>query len=154
MQWSLGDKPIESMVRLLESKGVRVFSLPGDVVAADTFSMWHQDRPYVLLNRRKIETQLRFDAARELGHLLLHVPATGRQAQERATNFASAFLMPMEIAKTGALPTGANDPLHVGEAWGLAHLLNSLYSRMRLAAGRAVPQPRPCLPVIGAGRHP
>jgi transcriptional regulator with XRE-family HTH domain len=37
-KWKLDERPIEGMMQLLESKGVRIFSLPADAASAGTFS--------------------------------------------------------------------------------------------------------------------
>lgn len=94
--WSLGDKPIANMVHLLESKGVRVYSLAEDCPTLDAFSFWRADRPFVFLNTLKSGERGRFDAAHELGHLVLHDHGSpsGREAEREADEFASAFLMP------------------------------------------------------------
>jgi Zn-dependent peptidase ImmA (M78 family) len=95
-KWHLDHAPIPNMMELLEGRGVRVFSLPTDAAEADTFSTWHQERPFVFLDARKPSDQQRFDLACELGHLLLHrdAPCSGPKAQQAATAFACAFLMP------------------------------------------------------------
>jgi Zn-dependent peptidase ImmA (M78 family)/transcriptional regulator with XRE-family HTH domain len=98
-QWGLGEQPISSMVRLLESKGVRVFSLCEDTKNVDAFSCWRGDRPFVFLNTFKSAERSRFDAAHELGHLVMHrhgAPQDSRQAEGEADRFASAFLMPAD----------------------------------------------------------
>lgn len=96
-QWALGELPIKNMVHLLESKGVRVFSLSVDATEVDAFSMWRQHTPFVFLNTKKSAEHSRFDAAHELGHLVLHRHGSpqGREAEREANAFASAFLMPM-----------------------------------------------------------
>jgi Zn-dependent peptidase ImmA (M78 family)/DNA-binding XRE family transcriptional regulator len=95
--WDLGQLPIRNMVHLLESHGVRVFSLAEKCRQVDAFSLlWKGTTPYVFLNTLKSAEHSRFDAAHELGHLVLHrhgEPA-GRQAELEADAFASAFLMP------------------------------------------------------------
>jgi Zn-dependent peptidase ImmA (M78 family)/transcriptional regulator with XRE-family HTH domain len=96
--WGLGEAPIPNMVHLLESHGVRVFSLAADCAAVDAFSMrWKEKTPFVFLNLEKSGERGRFDAAHELGHLVLHaahrVPH-GAEAEQEAQQFASAFLMP------------------------------------------------------------
>lgn len=95
-EWSLGEQPITNMVHLLESKGVRVFSLAENSKRVNAFSLWRVDRPYVYLNTMKTAENSRFDAAHELGHLVLHQDGntTGRKAEDEANQFASAFLMP------------------------------------------------------------
>lgn len=94
--WGMGELPIKNMVHLLESKGVRVFSLSIDAAEVDAFSMWRQSTPFVFLNTNKSAEHSRFDAAHELGHLVLHRHGSpqGREAEQAANAFASAFLMP------------------------------------------------------------
>lgn len=97
--WSIGEQPISSMIKLLESKGVRVFSLCEDTKNVDAFSCWRGERPFVFLNTFKSTERSRFDAAHELGHLVLHrhgAPQDSRQAESEADRFASAFLMPID----------------------------------------------------------
>lgn len=94
--WGIGGLPIKNMIALLESKGVRVFSLAIDAKEVDAFSMWKAGRPYVFLNTFKSAEHCRFDAAHELGHLVLHQHAQphGPDLEREANAFASAFLMP------------------------------------------------------------
>ena len=95
--WALGEKPIGSIVRLLEAHGVRVFSLAEDTANVDAFSFWKNDRPFVFLNYFKTAERSIYDAAHELGHLVLHRhagPIPSRPAEREADAFASAFLMP------------------------------------------------------------
>lgn len=96
--WGLGESPIPNMVHLLESHGIRVFSLASDCAAVDAFSFrWRRTRPFVVLNLGKSAERGRFDAAHELGHLVLHsehrIPH-GVVAEREAQQFAAAFLMP------------------------------------------------------------
>lgn len=94
--WGLGEQPIASMIKLLEAKGVRVFSLAENTKNVDAFSSWRDGTPYVFLNSFKSTEHSRFDAAHELGHLVLHKHGgpQGRGAETEANAFASAFLMP------------------------------------------------------------
>lgn len=97
--WGLGEQPISSMIKLLESRGVRVFSLCEDTKNVDAFSCWRGGQPFVFLNTFKSTERSRFDAAHELGHLVLHkhgAPQDSRQAESEADRFASAFLMPTD----------------------------------------------------------
>lgn len=85
------------MVHLLESKGVRVFSLVEDSREVNAFSSWRDGQtPFVFLNTVKSSESSRFDAAHELGHLVLHRhgEAKGKQIEAEANAFASALLMP------------------------------------------------------------
>jgi Zn-dependent peptidase ImmA (M78 family)/DNA-binding XRE family transcriptional regulator len=96
--WGLGEQPIRNMVHLLESKGVRVFSLAENTQAVDAFSLWRGDTPYIYLNTVKTAEHSRLDAAHELGHLVLHKHGgpKGRKAEEQANLFGTSFLMPTE----------------------------------------------------------
>lgn len=95
--WGMGEDAAPNMVHLLESNGVRVFSLAPDCLDADAFSTIKHGTPYIFLNTRKTGERGRFDAAHELGHLVLHcehrIPH-GRDSESEANDFASAFLMP------------------------------------------------------------
>lgn len=95
-QWGLGEKPIPNLVHLLESKGVRVFSLAEECLKVNAFSLWREDTPFIFLNTMKSAECSRFDAAHELGHLVLHGHGDpkGRDLEKDADAFASAFLMP------------------------------------------------------------
>lgn len=95
-EWNLGTLSIGNMIHLLEKNGVRVFSLAENTQDVDAFSFWKGGTPYVFLNTQKSGERSRFDAAHELGHLLLHkhgVPQ-GKDAEAEADRFASALLMP------------------------------------------------------------
>ncbi|GAA5192743.1 ImmA/IrrE family metallo-endopeptidase [Rugosimonospora acidiphila] len=96
-RWGLGNGALGNLVRLLEAHGVRVYSLTAECAAVDAFSfVWHQT-PYVLLNTGKSGERGRFDAAHELGHLVLHSEhrlPQGPDAEQEANRFAAALLMP------------------------------------------------------------
>ncbi len=107
--WLLGEKPISNMIHLLESKGIRVYFIAEDYKNVDAFSIWNDGTPFVLLNTFKSSERSRFDAAHELGHLVLHkhgIPRN-REAEMEANRFASEFLMPRAsmIAKAPKFPT-------------------------------------------------
>lgn len=95
--WTLGEQPISHMIKLMESKGLRVFSLAEDTLRIDGYSCWKGDTPFIFLNTIKSAERSRFDCAHELGHLVLHKhggPKRGRQTETEANLFASSFLMP------------------------------------------------------------
>lgn len=103
--WGLGDRPIGSLLKLYESKGIRILSLSENTPNVDAYSFWHSDRPYMFLNQRKTAERSNFDSAHELAHLVLHFHA-GREsahieeAEKQADQFASAFLMPEADVKS------------------------------------------------------
>jgi len=108
--WKMGFRPIKNMIHLLEFHGVRIFSLADECQKIDAFSLWRNETPFIFVNRAKSGERGRFDAAHELGHLILHrrgVPS-GQQAETEADQFASAFLMPKEsvFPRVPAMPRG------------------------------------------------
>jgi Zn-dependent peptidase ImmA (M78 family)/transcriptional regulator with XRE-family HTH domain len=120
-EWGLGEQPISNMLRLLESRGVRIFSLAEEISAVDAFSFWRSDVPYMVLNTNKSAERMRTDAAHELGHLVLHgrhERSRGRDVEHEAFTFGSAFLMPRADVKA-QLPMGGRLPelLHAKSRW-------------------------------------
>lgn len=119
-EWSLGEKPISNMVQLLESKGVRVFSLAEETAKMNAFAIWRNERPFVFLNTFKSAESSRFDAAHELGHLVLHQDGAcvGREAENEANAFAGSFLMPSSDVRA-VLPKVRflNEVLHQKKRW-------------------------------------
>lgn len=97
-RWSIPPGPISNTVRLLEAHGVVVARLMSHGTRLDAFSRWFGERPLVVLWADKSDkARSRFDAAHELGHLVMHTDAEPLSIeQERQANmFASAFLMPV-----------------------------------------------------------
>lgn len=97
IRWGIGELSVKNMIHLLESKGIRVFSLSEDCKEVDAFSFWKGNTPFIVLNQFKSPERSRFDAAHELAHLVLHRHGEqnkGREAELEADRFASAFLMP------------------------------------------------------------
>lgn len=103
--WGIPTGPIGHVVRLLEAHGVVVLSLPDQVggrdldPGVDAFSTSAPDRPLVLLSPLKNDkARSRFDAAHELGHLLLHHDADpgNKIVESQAQSFAAEFLMPAD----------------------------------------------------------
>lgn len=96
--WGIGSKPIPHLIKLLEAKGVRIFSLAENNKNVDAFSYWRNEVPYIFLNTFKSAERSRFDSAHELGHLVLHIHggASGREAEKEADQFASSFLVPRD----------------------------------------------------------
>lgn len=102
--FGLGLGPISNVVRLLETKGIIVCRLEmiGENVGA--FSFWSGSRPFVFLaSDRGSGARARFDAAHELGHLVLHRWIGPEEIEDKnilkaiereADKFASAFMLP------------------------------------------------------------
>jgi len=134
-RWGMGEAPAPNLVHLLEAHGVRVYSLATDCTDVDAFSTWWKGTPYVFLNMMKSRERGRFDAAHELGHLVMHavegVPH-GPEAEREAQQFASAFLMPAaDVLARGLRHATLDRVLHDKRRWrvaamALTHRLNEL----------------------------
>ena len=100
-RWGIGERPIGNMIHLLESKGVRIFSLVEKCRRVDAFSLWFHRIPFVFLNTIKTGEHSRTDAAHELGHLVMHRHGLqkGRSIEKEAQQFAGAFLIPAGSAR-------------------------------------------------------
>jgi Zn-dependent peptidase ImmA (M78 family)/DNA-binding XRE family transcriptional regulator len=106
--WQMSaDGPISHMVYLLENQGVIVAR---DYLGASTLESLSSvsgvsGRPYVMIGTDKgTAVRWRFDAAHELGHLILHqginpklISNAGdhKRIEDQAHRFAAAFLLPM-----------------------------------------------------------
>jgi Zn-dependent peptidase ImmA (M78 family) len=89
--------PVGNVVQHIERAGVVTARLRVGADKIDAFSVPYRDRPVVILGSDKgLRDRSRFDAAHELGHLLLHRPdqAGTRLAENQAHRFAAAFLLP------------------------------------------------------------
>jgi len=105
----IGPGPIGHMIRTLEAAGVIVLMLPVDASSheVDAFSTDTGRRPLVLLSPSKNDrARSRFDAAHELGHLVMHpdVEPGPKMVEDQAQTFASHFLAPDEELRED-LPT-------------------------------------------------
>ncbi len=123
MYWGMGDKPIGGLISLLESKGIRIFSLCENTNNIDAFSCWRNETPYVYLNTQKTAERSRFDLAHELGHIILHRhgAATGREAEREADEFASYFLIPpKDLAASVGRVRSFNQIVQLKRRWGVS----------------------------------
>jgi Zn-dependent peptidase ImmA (M78 family)/transcriptional regulator with XRE-family HTH domain len=121
--WGLGTKPIPSMIKLLESKGVRVFALSEQHKNVDAYSCWKEGVPFIFLNTFKSAERSRFDAAHELAHLVLHVhgAAAGRDVERDADSFASAFLISRgDLVSNLPRVSSLSQLVNAKERWGVS----------------------------------
>lgn len=136
--WGLGNAPINNMIHLLESNGIRIFSLTEEAREVDAFCTWHNGKPFIFLNTLKSAERSRFDAAHELGHLvrdvysMQHGETPNPEIEKQANAFASAFLMPKESVMANQPPAYTiNYLMKLKHYWGvslvaMAYRFNSL----------------------------
>ncbi len=126
--WRLGEKPIKNVVHLLETNGVRVFSLAESNKEIDAFSLWRDEIPYVFLNRYKSAERSRFDACHELAHLCIHKHGgassvkMNSEVEKEANVFAASFLMPSSDVKAicGSHMYGVDSLVDYKRRWGVS----------------------------------
>lgn len=136
--WGLGYRPSPNLVHLLESKGVRVYSLVHDGAEFDAFSVWHGGIPFVFLNTTVTPERSRMDAAHELGHLVLHAHTGGGSSKvenDEAHGFAAAFLMPAaQFLATAPQRITLATVIEAKQRWGVSALnyVRRLYTLNRI----------------------
>lgn len=104
--WKLGLGPVPDVVLAIENAGGIVVREATDKPRIEGVSSWCSvnERPFVYLNADKANGfRSRFDAAHELGHLILHrhvsqdvARANYKLMEDQAHYFAGAFLLPGE----------------------------------------------------------
>ncbi|MBB5774066.1 helix-turn-helix domain-containing protein [Nonomuraea jabiensis] len=121
-QWNVPAGPIYDVVRLLERNGIVVVRFRVSIEKVDAFCVDFSDRPVVALGADKgLRDRSRFDAAHELGHLVLHGvngKIGDKLTENQANEFAAAFLMPAEEIRN-ELPDRLDWPafLHLKAKW-------------------------------------
>lgn len=125
--WGLSDGPIANMVALLESKGFVVIRSEFGMTNVDAFSCWQDQRPFIFLSSDKeCAVRSRFDAAHELGHLLLHRHVSRddledteelNRIEREANRFASAFLLPARTFVAEIFSASLSQFLELKKRW-------------------------------------
>src|SRR5206468_5966177 len=94
--WRLPAGPMGDVVGTIEGHGVVCIRLHFDEERVDAFSVAFSDHPIAVLAADKDKwDRSRFDAAHELGHIVMHAESAGvPEAERQANEFAAAWLMP------------------------------------------------------------
>ena len=106
--WGLNNDPIVNIVDLLEKKGIIVSSLATVSTKIDAFTQIHRISDHhqfcvVLGNEKQSMVSRNFDAAHELGHIILHSKLSNikelshekfKKLEVEANHFAASFLLP------------------------------------------------------------
>jgi Zn-dependent peptidase ImmA (M78 family)/DNA-binding XRE family transcriptional regulator len=105
--WHMGSGPVGNVLLLLENQGAVIAK---DQLGADTLDGLsefapEEKRPFIIIGTDKgSPARWRFDAAHELGHIVLHCkvdppllqrPEQFKQIERQAHRFAAAFLLPL-----------------------------------------------------------
>lgn len=114
--WGLGTGPIDDVIKAVEAAGIITTREALRYLKMDGVSRWFEfdGRPYMFISADKTSAvRNRFDAAHELGHILMHSELAQdeeekhhNELERQAHLFASAFLLPAEsIAHSLNYPT-------------------------------------------------
>ena len=127
--WGLANGPISNVVWLQENNGIIVTLAAYEEPSMDSFCRYgdSDDSPLMFLNRDKASAvRSRFDAAHELGHLILHrnVEKTYwnsafriKLREGQAHEFAGAFLLPRESFADDVFIPSLDSLLGVKSKW-------------------------------------
>lgn len=125
--WGLGLGPISDVTLLLEKQGVVISRSGVGDFGIDAYSKWFGVRPFIFLNSDKESAcRSRFDAAHELGHLLLHrhvdkvLLSDGnifKRIEKEANRFAGAFLLPEESFCNEVMSSSLDHFIALKERW-------------------------------------
>jgi Zn-dependent peptidase ImmA (M78 family)/transcriptional regulator with XRE-family HTH domain len=103
LTWKLGIGPINSMMELLEDKGIKVVEvqMPDSISGSKAFAN-QKDKDaaaLIVVNSSHNGERQRFTLAHELGHLVLRFPnqLSEKQQEKAADRFAGAFLITREL---------------------------------------------------------
>lgn len=128
--WGLSNGPVGDVLLLLENAGVIVAREETGIARIEGLSAWSASgRPLVLLCADKGNAyRSRFDAAHELGHLVLHryieAPADAashKLMEQQAHRFAGAFLLPSKgFVPEVASPVSLQGLLLLKQRWGVS----------------------------------
>ncbi|MBH1779521.1 ImmA/IrrE family metallo-endopeptidase [Stenotrophomonas maltophilia] len=137
--WGMGEGPAGDILLLLENAGVVVAREETGVARIEGLSAWSSlGRPFVLLCADKGNAfRSRFDAAHELGHLILHrgIDAPGdatthKLMEGHAHRFAGAFLLPAKgFSAEVNTPVTLNGLLFLKQRWGVS--VGAMIMRLR-----------------------
>lgn len=126
--WGLSDGPVGDILLLLENAGAIIAREETGIANIEGLSAWSAaGRPLVLLCADKGNAyRSRFDAAHELGHLVLHryIEAPGDAAshklmEQQAHRFAGAFLLPARgFGAEVFTPVSLQGLLFLKQRWG------------------------------------
>jgi Zn-dependent peptidase ImmA (M78 family)/DNA-binding XRE family transcriptional regulator len=128
--WGLGLGPISNVVALLESKGITTCRFEIAEEKIEAFSFWNGARPFIFLaSTKESASRARFDAAHELGHLVLHRwigpeelenPKSLKLIEKEANRFAGAFLLPMQSFPNEIYTTRLDAFVELKKRWKVA----------------------------------
>ena len=99
LRWGLGDRPLDNLTGLLEDHGAAVVAWR-EQREFDGLSGWAGHTPVLVLNDGFPADRIRFNAAHEIGHLVMASTDSPKKDETFAHRFAASFLVPAEAARS------------------------------------------------------
>lgn len=98
-RWNIGEDPINSVIGLLEDKGIKIMFLNFENNKFDGLSACINGNVLIVINKNLDSVRIRFDALHELAHLMFDFDEelTKKEKENICHAFAGAFLMPKNI---------------------------------------------------------
>ena len=122
--WGIANGPIPNVVRLLEQHGVLVLRAQLESRRVNAFSYNFGARPLVMLGDDHGDAaRSRFDAAHELGHLVMHPEAEPGDGilEQQAHGFAAGFLLPARLVRDELPPRfDLREYIELRHTWGVS----------------------------------
>jgi Zn-dependent peptidase ImmA (M78 family)/DNA-binding XRE family transcriptional regulator len=130
--WGLNNEPIVNIIDILEKNGIIVSSLATDSTKIDAFTQIHKINGHhqfcvVLGDDKQSMVKRNFDAAHELGHIILHSKLSNikelsnvefKELEIEANNFAASFLLPKNDFFADLVnPTNLESYLQLKKKW-------------------------------------
>lgn len=127
--WGFGQGPVPDLLLELENSGAITCRINMAAETLDAFSQWATGvgSPFVIIGKdRASAVRSRFDAAHELGHLLLHRRVDRKrinskedfkQIEKQAHEFAAAFLLPAKAFSEELWTPSLDGFLGLKERW-------------------------------------
>ena len=126
--WGLGNRPIDSLINIIQKNGIMVSKMKLRLSKLDAFSVWFDTKPFIFLSSDKdTNVRIRFDIEHELGHLLMHAeyysdedlknPVIHEKLDNEANRFAGAFLLPKESFSKDVFSTSIDHFVQMKLKW-------------------------------------
>jgi Zn-dependent peptidase ImmA (M78 family) len=95
-EWQLGRDALPNVVELVESRGIKVYEVGGDLDAFDGFSADTEAGPVMVVSKGLNPLRKRMTLVHELAHIVLPTGESLSEKDEEAivSRFAGAFLLP------------------------------------------------------------
>lgn len=96
--WELGIDPIDNLIEIVESRGIKVGIVDGHDDFDALTELTNKDTPVIIVKRGIPGDRQRFSLCHELAHLIME-PRGEIDIEKAANRFAGAFLVPQSVVR-------------------------------------------------------